>query len=90
MARIYRIQPGVSLWLPPSGVAIALTFWFWYLCYYTYRIILSIVITIYIFPLKQLYCKLSIFSSLIISTERLTSLLNTSLVKYFKVEAKAS
>ncbi|MBX9256155.1 MASE1 domain-containing protein [Desmonostoc muscorum CCALA 125] len=28
MALIYRIQPGVSLWFPPSGVAIALTFWF--------------------------------------------------------------
>ncbi|MDZ8055123.1 MAG: MASE1 domain-containing protein [Aulosira sp. ZfuVER01] len=27
MALIYRIQPGVSLWFPPSGVAIALTFW---------------------------------------------------------------
>ncbi|WP_242051270.1 MASE1 domain-containing protein [Nostoc spongiaeforme] len=28
MALIYRIQPGVSLWFPPSGVAIALSFWF--------------------------------------------------------------
>ncbi|MDZ8185760.1 MAG: MASE1 domain-containing protein [Nostoc sp. ChiSLP02] len=28
MALIYRIQPQVSLWFPPSGVAIALTFWF--------------------------------------------------------------
>ncbi len=28
MALIYRIQPAVSLWFPPSGVAIALTFWF--------------------------------------------------------------
>ncbi|MFN6568421.1 MASE1 domain-containing protein [Dendronalium sp. ChiSLP03b] len=28
MALIYRIQPGVSLWFPPLGVAIALTFWF--------------------------------------------------------------
>lgn len=28
MALIYRIQPGVSLWFPPSGVAIAFTFWF--------------------------------------------------------------
>lgn len=27
MALIYRIQPEVSLWFPPSGVAIALTFW---------------------------------------------------------------
>lgn len=28
MALIYRIQPAVSLWFPPSGVAIALTLWF--------------------------------------------------------------
>ncbi|MBH8555107.1 MASE1 domain-containing protein [Nostocaceae cyanobacterium CENA357] len=28
MALIYQVQPGVSLWFPPSGVAIALTFWF--------------------------------------------------------------
>ncbi|QIR38272.1 response regulator [Tolypothrix sp. PCC 7910] len=28
MALIYQIQPGISLWFPPSGVAIALTFWF--------------------------------------------------------------
>ncbi|MBH8577657.1 MASE1 domain-containing protein [Nostocaceae cyanobacterium CENA369] len=28
MALIYRIQPGVSLWFPPSGIAISLTFWF--------------------------------------------------------------
>lgn len=28
MALIYRIQPVVSLWFPPSGVAIALTLWF--------------------------------------------------------------
>ncbi|HEY9607857.1 MASE1 domain-containing protein [Allocoleopsis sp.] len=27
MALIYRIQPAVSLWFPPSGVAIALTLW---------------------------------------------------------------
>jgi signal transduction histidine kinase len=27
MALIYRIQPAVSLWYPPSGVAIALTLW---------------------------------------------------------------
>ncbi|HEY9747467.1 MAG TPA: MASE1 domain-containing protein, partial [Allocoleopsis sp.] len=27
MALIYRVQPAVSLWFPPSGVAIALTFW---------------------------------------------------------------
>ncbi|MBD2196556.1 MULTISPECIES: MASE1 domain-containing protein [Calothrix] len=27
MALIYQIQPGISLWFPPSGVAIALTFW---------------------------------------------------------------
>ncbi len=28
MALIYQVQPGVSLWFPPSGVAIALSFWF--------------------------------------------------------------
>ena len=28
MALLYRIQPAVSLWFPPSGVAIALTLWF--------------------------------------------------------------
>ncbi|HEY9820042.1 MAG TPA: histidine kinase, partial [Candidatus Sericytochromatia bacterium] len=28
MALIFRIQPAVSLWFPPSGVAIALTLWF--------------------------------------------------------------
>lgn len=28
MALIYRIQPAVSLWFPPSGIAIALTLWF--------------------------------------------------------------
>ncbi|QSJ16568.1 MASE1 domain-containing protein [Nostoc sp. UHCC 0702] len=28
MALLYQIQPGISLWYPPSGVAIALTFWF--------------------------------------------------------------
>lgn len=28
IALIYRIQPAVSLWFPPSGVAIALTLWF--------------------------------------------------------------
>ncbi|MGB3206473.1 MAG: MASE1 domain-containing protein, partial [Crinalium sp.] len=28
MALLFRYQPGVSLWFPPSGVAIALTFWF--------------------------------------------------------------
>ncbi|MBW4565755.1 MAG: MASE1 domain-containing protein [Mojavia pulchra JT2-VF2] len=28
IALIYRFQPGISLWFPPSGVAIALTFWF--------------------------------------------------------------
>ncbi|WP_084555206.1 PAS domain S-box protein [[Phormidium ambiguum] IAM M-71] len=28
MALIYRIQPVVSLWFPPSGIAIALTLWF--------------------------------------------------------------
>ncbi|WGV26245.1 MASE1 domain-containing protein [Halotia branconii] len=28
MALIYQVQPGISLWYPPSGVAIALTFWF--------------------------------------------------------------
>ncbi|MFB2881550.1 PAS domain S-box protein [Floridanema aerugineum] len=28
MAVIYRIQPAVSLWFPPSGIAIALTLWF--------------------------------------------------------------
>ncbi|WP_276747975.1 MASE1 domain-containing protein [Chlorogloeopsis fritschii] len=28
MALFYRVQPAVSLWFPPSGVAIALTFWF--------------------------------------------------------------
>ncbi len=27
MALIYQVQPGISLWFPPSGVAIALTFW---------------------------------------------------------------
>lgn len=27
MALIYRVQPAVSLWFPPSGVAIAVTFW---------------------------------------------------------------
>lgn len=27
IALIYQIQPGISLWFPPSGVAIALTFW---------------------------------------------------------------
>lgn len=28
MALLYRVQPQVSLWFPPSGVAIVLTFWF--------------------------------------------------------------
>ncbi|MGA9380855.1 MAG: MASE1 domain-containing protein, partial [Phormidium sp.] len=28
MALIYRIQPAVSLWFPPSGIAIVLTLWF--------------------------------------------------------------
>lgn len=28
MALIFRIQPAVSLWFPPSGVAITLTLWF--------------------------------------------------------------
>ncbi|PLZ89559.1 hypothetical protein CEN44_12770 [Fischerella muscicola CCMEE 5323] len=28
MALFYRVQPAVSLWFPPSGVAIALTLWF--------------------------------------------------------------
>lgn len=28
MALIFRIGPAVSLWFPPSGVAIALTLWF--------------------------------------------------------------
>jgi PAS domain S-box-containing protein len=28
IALIYRIQPAVSLWFPPSGIAIALTLWF--------------------------------------------------------------
>ncbi|MER3589215.1 MAG: hypothetical protein C4322_15630 [Mastigocladus sp. ERB_26_1] len=27
MALFYRVQPAVSLWFPPSGVAIALTLW---------------------------------------------------------------
>ncbi|MDX2240548.1 MAG: PAS domain-containing protein [Leptolyngbyaceae cyanobacterium bins.302] len=27
IASFYRVQPGVSLWFPPSGVAIVLTFW---------------------------------------------------------------
>jgi len=27
VALLYRIQPAVSLWFPPAGVAIALTFW---------------------------------------------------------------
>lgn len=27
-ALLYRVQPAVSLWFPPSGVAIALTLWF--------------------------------------------------------------
>lgn len=27
VALIYRVQPAVSLWFPPAGVAIALTFW---------------------------------------------------------------
>ncbi|MDM9384807.1 PAS domain S-box protein [Chlorogloeopsis sp. ULAP01] len=28
LALFYRVQPAVSLWFPPSGVAIALTLWF--------------------------------------------------------------
>lgn len=28
MALVYRVQPSLSLWFVPSGVAIALTFWF--------------------------------------------------------------
>ena len=31
MALVFRNQPGISLWFPPSGVAIALTFWFGYI-----------------------------------------------------------
>ena len=28
MALVFRNQPEISLWFPPSGVAIAFTFWF--------------------------------------------------------------